>query len=75
MPTRTRTREEQQKEIEDIRLIKNPRRGGLGGGRPYVAKPPKDENEEINSIKMLDEMAKGGFVDMTKDKNYYKGML
>ena len=68
-------RERTYSETEDLKPNRNPKRKGLTGGRPNVVNPPEDENEEIKNIKMLDEMAKGGFVDMTKDKKYYKGIL
>ena len=57
---------------------KNPKQKGLTGGRPNIVKPPEDqidENGEIENIKSIDRMSKGGVVDMTKDKKYYKGIL
>ena len=57
---------------------KNPKQKGLTGGRPNIVKPSEDEideNGEIENVKSIDRMSKGGVVDMTKDKKYYKGML
>ena len=68
-------RERTYSKTEDLKLNKNPKLKGLTDGRPNIVNPPEDENEEIKYPKMLDEMAKGGFVDMTKDKKYYKGIL
>jgi len=62
----------------DLNPNKNLRRKGLSKGRPNIVKPPEDEideNDEIENIKSIDRMSKGGVVDMTKDKKYYKGML
>jgi hypothetical protein len=54
---------------------KNPKQKGLTGGRPNIVKSLEDENEEVENNKSIDRMSKGGMIDMTKDKKYFKGIL
>ena len=56
---------------------KNLRRKGLSKGRPNIVEDIEDENNEDKEIynKSIDRMSKGGMIDMTKDKKYYKGIL
>ena len=63
---------------KDFKPNKDPKRKGLTGGRPNIVKPLEDESNEsgeVENIKSIDRMSKGGVIDMTKDKKYYKGML
>ncbi len=43
------------------------------GRRVNIVEPPEDEG--LEDIKGVDEMSKGGIINMTKDKKYYKGIL
>ena len=57
---------------------KNPKQKGLTSGRPNIVKSIEDEideNEEVENNKSIDRMSKGGMIDMTKDKKYFKGIL
>ena len=56
---------------------KNLRRKGLSKGRPNIVEDIENENNEDKEIynKSIDRMSKGGMIDMTKDKKYYKGIL
>ena len=62
---------------DDLNPNKNLRRKGLFKGRPNIAEDLEDENNEDKEIfnKPLDRMSKGGMIDMTKDKKYFKGRL
>jgi hypothetical protein len=61
----------------DLNPNKNLRRKGLFKGRPNIVEDIEDENNEDKEIydKSIDRMSKGGTVDMTKDKKYWKGIL
>jgi hypothetical protein len=56
---------------------KNLRRKGLSKGRPNIVEDIEDENNEDKEIydKSIDRMSKGGVIDMTKDKKYFKGII
>ena len=55
---------------------KNPKQKGLTGGRPNIVKPPEDEideNGEIENIKSIDRMSKGGLIRQGYPKIAKKG--